>query len=117
MAWCCVKVEATEKRIGAMTLNLDVYRNAGEVFTERVAAHPERTALSIVRGSAEESLTYAELARRAGVRAVGLAERLSPGERLIIALPTSTEFVEVYLACLLAGVVAVPVPAPGGWAV
>ncbi|GLY85089.1 fatty acyl-AMP ligase [Actinoallomurus iriomotensis] len=100
-----------------MTLDFDGYGNIGEAFAERVAAHPGRTALVIVRGSAledHESLTFAELARRAGVRAAGFAARLAPGERVIIALPTSAEFVEVYLACLFAGLVAVPVPAPDG---
>jgi acyl-CoA synthetase (AMP-forming)/AMP-acid ligase II len=100
-----------------MTLNFDGYRNIGEAFADRVAAHPERTAVSIVRGPTaadEENLDFAELARRAGVRAAGLAARVDPGERVIIALPTCTEFVEVYLACLLVGVVAVPIPAPGG---
>ncbi|WP_284466951.1 fatty acyl-AMP ligase [Actinomadura madurae] len=36
-----------------------------------------------------------------------------PGDRVVIALPTCTEYVETYLACLFAGLVAVPVPAPG----
>ena len=115
----CQSVDATLEKAGAMTLDFDEYGNVGEAFTERVTAHPGRTALVIVGGSAaedHESLTFAELARRAGVRAAGLAERLAPGERVIIALPTCVEFVEVYLGCLFAGLVAVPVPAPGGGA-
>lgn len=98
-------------------LDLVSHRNVGDAFAERVAAHPQRTAVTIYRGAAaadHESLTFAELARRAERRAAGLAARLAPGERVLIALPTCTEFVELYLACLLAGLVAVPVPAPGG---
>ncbi|EWM10368.1 fatty acyl-AMP ligase [Kutzneria sp. 744] len=33
---------------------------------------------------------------------------------MLIALPTCVEFAEVYLACLFAGLIAVPVPVPGG---
>ncbi|SPT63794.1 fatty acyl-AMP ligase [Actinomadura madurae] len=97
-------------------LNFDGYRNVAEAFAGRVAEHPDRMALSIVRGPAAEDheiLTYAELGRRARVRAAGLAGRLAPGDRVVIALPTCTEYVETYLACLFAGLVAVPVPAPG----
>lgn len=93
------------------------YRNLGDAFLARVAMHPEKTALTLVRGSAEseaESLSYRELASRAGLRAAELAERLAPGERVVIALPTCTEFVELYLGCLLAGVVAVPAPPVSG---
>nr|APD72093.1 non-ribosomal peptide synthetase 1 [Streptomyces sp.] len=100
-----------------MTVDLTGYRSLGEAFAARVAAHPERTALAFYRGSTapeHESVTYAELARRSRVRAEDLSRRLSPGDRVLIALPTGTEFVEVYLACLSAGLVAVPSPMPGG---
>ncbi|WP_181143815.1 fatty acyl-AMP ligase [Streptomyces cinnamoneus] len=100
-----------------MTCDLSEYRNVGEAFTGRVAAHPGRTALTIHRASGDappQRLTFAQLAARAQARARHLGERLAPGERVLLALPTGTEFVEVYLACLFAGLVAVPVPAPGG---
>jgi len=100
-----------------MRLDLDAYRNVGDAFTERAAQCSERTAVTFFEGSAaqdHESLSFAELARRAGVRAAALEARLAPGDRVLIALPTCSGFVEVYLACLLAGLVAVPVPVPGG---
>ncbi|WP_322755000.1 fatty acyl-AMP ligase [Frankia sp. Cas3] len=100
----------------AVTFDLMRYRSLGDAFLDRVAAHPERTALTIFRGSTaanHDSLTFAELAQRAQSRAESLAARLPAGERVLIALPTGTEFVEVYLACLLAGVVAVPASTPG----
>jgi acyl-CoA synthetase (AMP-forming)/AMP-acid ligase II len=100
-----------------MTLCATAQRSMGDAFTERVAAHPERIALTIFRGSAaaaHDSVTFAELARRAGLRAAALSARLAAGERVLIALPTCVEFVEYYLACLLAGLVAVPAPVPGG---
>ncbi|MFE7599718.1 fatty acyl-AMP ligase [Streptomyces sp. NPDC057494] len=100
-----------------MAFELTGYRNLGDAFAARVAQHPDKTAITIYRDSTEaahESLSYAELARRAGLRAADLAQQLAPGERVLIALSTGTEFVELYLACLLAGVTAVPAPPATG---
>jgi acyl-CoA synthetase (AMP-forming)/AMP-acid ligase II len=98
-----------------MTTDFFDHSNVGETFAARVAAHPDRVALTIRRsGSEPESLTFAELHRRALVRAADLGARLAPGARVLLALPTSAEFVEAYLACLTAGLTAVPVPVPGG---
>ncbi|MEV4514727.1 fatty acyl-AMP ligase [Dactylosporangium sp. NPDC049525] len=98
-------------------MSVDLRRTVGAAFMDRAAAHPDEIALTIYRGSAETEhpgLSYGELARRAGLRAEHLASRLAPGERVIISLPTGTEFVELYLACMLAGLVAVPAPPLGG---
>jgi acyl-CoA synthetase (AMP-forming)/AMP-acid ligase II len=100
-----------------MTVDLTGHRSLGEAFAARAAAHPDRTALTLFHGSTgaePESITYGELARRSQVRAEELSRRLAVGERVLIALPTGTEFAEVYLACLSAGLVAVPSPMPGG---
>lgn len=100
-----------------MTVDLTGFRSLGDAFAARVAAHPERTALTLYHGSTgagPESVTYGELARRSRARAQELSRRLAPGERVLIALPTGIEFAEVYLACLSAGLVAVPSPMPGG---
>ncbi|MGI5182539.1 fatty acyl-AMP ligase [Dactylosporangium sp. CA-152071] len=101
-------------------MSVDPRRTVGAVFLERAAAQPGEVALTVYRGAGEAEspghpgLTYGELARRAGLRAERLAERLAPGERVVISLPTGTDFVELYLACLLAGLVAVPAPPLGG---
>ena len=100
-----------------MSLDLTAFRNAGEAFAARAAQYPDRVAVSIYRGEGARehaSVTFAELARRAWARAEVLDARLAPGDRVIIALPTCIEFVELYLACLYAGMTAVPAPAPGG---
>lgn len=98
-----------------MTIDLDGYRSIGEAFAARVVARPDRTALTVAHGPDEEQrLTYRELARRVDRRASALAGRLAPGARVVIALPTGAEFAELYLACLRAGLVAVPAPVPGG---
>ncbi len=100
-----------------MSVDLTAYRNAGEAFAARAAQYPDRIAVSIYRGEGARehaSVTFAELARRTWARAEELDARLTPGDRVIIALPTCIEFVELYLACLWAGMIAVPAPAPGG---
>jgi len=99
-----------------VTLDLTVHRSVGEAFLNRAAAHPDRTALTVVHAGSgdQDSRTFGDLARRARLRAANLGARLEPGSRVLIALPTCVEFAEVYLACLLAGLVAVPVPVPGG---
>jgi acyl-CoA synthetase (AMP-forming)/AMP-acid ligase II len=97
-----------------VTIDLTVHRTVGAAFLDRATAHPDRTALTVVHAGAQDVLTFGELARRARLRAVRLASRLAPGSRVMIALPTCVEFAEVYLACLFAGLIAVPVPVPGG---
>lgn len=100
-----------------MTLDLTVHRSVADAFAARAAEHPERPAVSIYRAGSVPSgqtLTFSELDRRAQLRAAMLRTRLAPGDRVIIALPTCLEFIELYLACLFAGVVAVPAPEPGG---
>ncbi|MEV4140941.1 fatty acyl-AMP ligase [Dactylosporangium sp. NPDC049742] len=92
-------------------------RAVGAAFLDQAGRHADAMALTLYRGSNETehpALTYAELARRAGLRADALAARLAPGERVLISLPTGTEFVELYLACMLAGLVAVPTPPLAG---
>lgn len=103
-----------------MTTDLVGHKTVGGAFMDRAAEHPSKIALTIYRGSTateHPSLSYAELARRALWRADELMARLAPGERVLISLPTSTEFVELYLACMFAGLIAVPTPPPGGSAV
>lgn len=103
-----------------MKIDLVGRKTVGGVFMDQAAEHPNQTALTIYGGSTateHPSLTYAELARRAARRAEELMARLAPGERVLISLPTGTEFVELYLACMFAGLIAVPTPPPGGSAV
>lgn len=100
-----------------MTIDLSVHENLGEVFAARAAARPDDAALTFYRGSAaaeHDVLTYRELSRRVRLRAAELGGRLPVGERVLIALPNGPEFVEVYLGCLTAGLIAVPTPPPGG---
>src|SRR5689334_10045461 len=100
-----------------MNIGQASHRTVGAVFLDQAEQRPDHIALTMYRGSTETehpSLTYAELAQRAGRRAEQLSARLAFGDRLVISLANSTEFVELYLACILAGLVAVPAPPLGG---
>lgn len=91
------------------------YRNIGEAFAAQVQAHPDRDAVTIHRvGMPPQSRTFADLARVVRIRAAAFDARLPRGSRVVLALPSSLEFAECYLACLLAGMTAVPVPMLGG---
>jgi acyl-CoA synthetase (AMP-forming)/AMP-acid ligase II len=99
-----------------MTLDLSAHRSVGEAFNDAAARFPDRAALTIYRGGGpaaeQEALSYAALGRRARMRAAWLAARLPAGQRVLLVLPTGTDFAEYYLGCLLAGLAAVPAPLP-----
>lgn len=100
-----------------VVVDLDACRNVQDAFAGRAAAEPERCALTVLGSTAQDvraELGRAELDRRARARAARLAERFAPGERVLFVLPTGTAFVELYLGCLYAGLVAVPAPEPTG---
>lgn len=68
-------------------------------------------------GREAEAITYGGLDRRARALARHLQELgLTPGERALLAFPTGLDFLVSLFACAYAGVVAVPVPLPGGGA-
>lgn len=97
-------------------VELTAYDSFGAVFAEHVKTRPDRAAVTVVGEShgATETVTYVELDRRVQVRARALLSRIAPGSRILLGLPAAAEFAEAYLACLVAGMVAVPVPHPGG---
>ena len=63
------------------------------------------------RGS-RESRTYAELHQRATAIAYQLTEETQSGDRALLLFPPSADFVDAFIGCLYAGVIAVPCPYP-----
>lgn len=57
---------------------------------------------------AKASITYTALAARARAIAVELLRHAEPGARALLAYPTGLPFVEAFLGCLYAGLLAVP---------
>ncbi|MBQ0825397.1 AMP-binding protein [Streptomyces sp. RG38] len=75
---------------------------------------PERTALVFLEDGEHESarMTYGELHRAVVRTADHLAASVGPGGQAVLCFPSGTEFVVAFLACLAAGIVAVPVSVP-----
>ncbi len=81
-------------------------RNLADLLAGTAARHADAPALV----HEQRTLTWSELDRDASAVAAGLHERgLRPGQRVVLVLPTSVAFAQVYLGVLRAGGVAVPV--------
>lgn len=66
----------------------------------------------MVRGEPVDALSFAELEERARALAAVLQTRLERGDRVLLLCEPGLGFIVDFWACLLAGVVAVPAPAP-----
>lgn len=76
-------------------------------------ATPDRMAYRFLHDSGRsDTLTFGQLDVRARVLAACLRGHASPGDRALLLYPPGLEFVEAFLACLAAGVVAVPAYPP-----
>lgn len=64
----------------------------------------------------QERCTFAELDLRARAIAASLRDRGLAGERAIIAFPSGLAYVQAFLGCLYAGVIAVPADSPSAGA-
>ena len=76
--------------------------NLAQIVQDAATEQPERAALRVDG----ETVSYAELDRRAAVAAAALDVR--PGDRVAIKLPNSTAFVAAYLGAIRAGAIVVP---------
>jgi amino acid adenylation domain-containing protein/non-ribosomal peptide synthase protein (TIGR01720 family) len=80
-----------------------------ELLTKRADIHPDRIALRFLGDDiAPVCRSYADLDLRARAVAARLQASLACGERAIILLPSGAEYVDAFLGCLYAAVVAVP---------
>jgi long-chain acyl-CoA synthetase len=80
-------------------------RNLADLLAGTAARTPDRVALT----HGQRTLTWAQWDDTASSIALALLERgLSPGQRVVLVLPTSLEFAQAYLGVLRAGGVAVP---------
>jgi acyl-CoA synthetase (AMP-forming)/AMP-acid ligase II len=94
----------TRQRLGTL-LNLARWR---------AATQPEQCAFTfLVDGEAQElCLTYAALDRRARAIAAHLQTITTAGERALLIFPPGLDFIEAFLGCIYAGVIAVPACPP-----
>ena len=87
------------------------------LVTERLREHaretPDHLAYTFLRDDGKiDELTYGQLERRATALARALAARAPEGSRALLLYPAGLEFITVYCACLLAGIIAVPATIP-----
>lgn len=87
-------------------------RSLVDLLTTHATHRPERTAYRyLATGDCDgevQELSYARLATRSRAVAAWLQERGLAGSRAMLLYPPGPEFINGYLGCLSAGVVAVP---------
>lgn len=93
------------------------HRTFTDIVRGRVAESPDREALILLTewdgALRPETLSYAELDRAARIVAVRIGRHAAPGERVLILHTSRKLFGIAFLACLYAGVIAVPAAPPG----
>ncbi|GAA3600430.1 fatty acyl-AMP ligase [Kineosporia mesophila] len=82
------------------------------VLRERAGQNPGQTALTALdeNGAAVETLTWSELDTASRSLATCLLSRAEPGDRVVLPPLPGLRFHVAFLACLYAGLIAVPVP-------
>jgi acyl-CoA synthetase (AMP-forming)/AMP-acid ligase II len=85
-----------------------------EVLAHQAAARPDIAAITVYsdRPGERPALSFAALHAQASHLARQLAAETEPGDRALLIFPSSLEFVVAYFACLMAGVIAVPMMPP-----
>lgn len=90
------------------------FSSLAEVLWKQAVERPHVAAVTVYsdRPGERPSLTFAGLHAQAACLAERLAAETSPGDRALLIFPSCLEFVVAYFACLMAGVVAVPMMPP-----
>ena len=85
-----------------------------EVLQHQAVNRPDVAAVTVYtdRPGERRQLSFAQLHAQASHLAVDLIAQTEPGDRALLIFPSSLEFVVAYFACLMAGVVAVPMMPP-----
>jgi acyl-CoA synthetase (AMP-forming)/AMP-acid ligase II len=85
-----------------------------EIAERRAATQSDAIAFRFLANGEDETghLTYGDLAARARRLAAWLRSVSHSGDRAVLAYPAGLEFPVAFLACLYAGVIAVPVDVP-----
>ncbi|MBO1049487.1 MAG: amino acid adenylation domain-containing protein [Dolichospermum sp. DEX182a] len=94
-------------------LKMDV-ANFVEIVRFRALNQPDKTAFSFLQHQDNEvfKITYRELDQKAQAIACQLQNLTTPGDRAILLYPSGFDFIASFLACLYAGVIAVPAYPP-----
>ncbi|HEX6362588.1 MAG TPA: fatty acyl-AMP ligase [Albitalea sp.] len=92
------------------------YSTLVELARHRARQQPHGKAFTFLRGgeTLASHLTFGELDRAARRIAARLQREFAPGERVLLAYATGSEFIPAFFGCLYAGVVPVLAHPPGG---
>jgi acyl-CoA synthetase (AMP-forming)/AMP-acid ligase II len=87
-----------------------------DLLRDRAAQLGGKTAYTFLEDGEEigEAVSYAELASRVLSLAALLQKKFLPGDRILLLYPASIDYMVAFLACLCAGIIAVPVFPPRG---
>ena len=85
-----------------------------ELLRQRAAEEPYRTAFTFLddTGAETDSVSYAELDRRARRVAASLQSSCKPGERVLLLYPPGLEYITAFFGCLYSQTIAVPLYPP-----
>ncbi|WP_256726951.1 fatty acyl-AMP ligase [Streptomyces acidiscabies] len=101
-----------------MIENITAAPSLGALLRDHVRDRAGQDAVVFVRDPQTDdadTLTYAQLDRRAGAVADVLRTHAAPGDRVLLLYPQSTEGVAAFAGCLYAGTLAVVAPMPGSY--
>ena len=99
------------------------YSNFVELARERAVRHPERDCVIFLPDGENQidssensaSITYQQNDKAACQVAASLQKReIKQGERVLVILPNSLEFVKIFYGCLYSGILPVPLSEPAG---
>ena len=99
------------------------YSHFVEVARQRAVEHPERDCVIFLEDGENKldnsgnsaSMTYQQNDQAACQVAAALQKRgIKQGERVLVILPNSLEFVKIFYGCLYGGILAVPLSEPAG---
>jgi acyl-CoA synthetase (AMP-forming)/AMP-acid ligase II len=90
-------------------------RDFVDVVLHHAAVRPDKTACRVISPELGviESITFADLDRRARAIAHWFRGRIEAGGRALLAYPTGIDFLTAFCGCLYARVIAVPIYIPG----
>jgi len=91
--------------------------NQASTILDRLYLHaedmPDQLAYKFLNnGAPPDTLTYRQLEQRVRTLAAQFSELAAPGERALLLYPPGLEFIEAFLGCLAAGIIAVPAYPP-----
>ncbi|MCP1846015.1 acyl-CoA synthetase (AMP-forming)/AMP-acid ligase II/acyl carrier protein [Bradyrhizobium sp. USDA 4524] len=91
------------------------FSNFIEVVAHQASKNPDKVAFRFLSERLEVAggLTFAELDARARAIAASLQQQFMPGDRVLIAFPSSLEFLCALCGCFYAGMIGVPINLPG----